>query len=141
MFVELPPPTKRVSKNDFLICRGNGNRDLVGVGVYPREDRPDLVFPDTVMAASLDQKKINPFFLEAAWRQPAVRAQIDATARTTNGTYKVNQQGIGAIEIPLPSLSDQNLFAERLKAAPRPSISKVDELFRSIQSHVFSTKL
>lgn len=44
VFAVEPPSDKRVRAGDFLICRGNGNKNLVGSGAYSRENRSDLVF-------------------------------------------------------------------------------------------------
>ncbi len=109
-FVECPPMDKRVSSKDFYICRGNGNKHLVGTGVYSPEDRYDLIFPDTVIAARIDENKILLPYLFVAWKQPAVREQIEKGARTTNGTYKINQKVICSVTLPLPSLDIQREF-------------------------------
>jgi len=140
-FRETPKKSARVSGEDFLICRGNGNRALVGVGVSPRTDRPDLVFPDTVIAAHVDQAKIDPVFLEVVWRQPRTRKQIEAVARTTNGTFKINQQTLASVEIPIPPLTAQKDFVTRLESIPKPGMDKLDELFTSLQSRAFSGQL
>ncbi len=140
-FVASPPPEMRVSADDFLICRGNGNLNLCGVGVHPKHDYPDLTFPDTVIAATLDGSKVDPVFLETAWKRPAVRRQIEAVARTTNGTFKINQQSLGAVQAPLPPLAEQQDFARRLRAIPNPGLGELNDLFASLQSRAFSGKL
>lgn len=140
-FKEVPNPNTRVSSDDFLICRGSGSRALVGVGVSPKTDRPDLIFPDTVIAATILKSKINPAFLEVVWRQPRTRQQVEAAARTTNGTFKVNQQGLGSVEIPLPPLEAQQEFVTRLESIPKPGMTELDELIVSLQSRAFSGQL
>jgi type I restriction enzyme, S subunit len=139
-FVDTPGANVRVSADDFLICRGNGNRALVGVGVHPSE-RSDLVFPDTVIAARIDKTKIDPAYLEVAWNLPAVRRQIETAARTTNGTHKVNQKSLGAVEIPLPLPEEQREFALRVASIPRPRSTELDELLVSLPSRAFSGRL
>lgn len=140
-FRDVPGPNMRVTADDFLVCRGNGNLGLVGAGVHPPQDRPDLVFPDTVIAARMDKTKIDPAYLETAWRQPGVRQQIQASARTTNGTHKINQESLSSIELLLPPLADQHQFARRVAAIPRPGLTELDELFASLQSHAFAGQL
>ena len=110
-----PPLDKRVATGDFLICRGNGNKNLVGRGVYSRDERSDLVFPDTVIAGTVDQSIVMMPFLEAAWRQREVRIQIESVARTTNGTYKVNQQTLSSVVVRTPPLALQRVFATRIE--------------------------
>jgi type I restriction enzyme S subunit len=111
-FSDVPPSDKRVSSSDFYICRGNGNIHLVGAGEYSATSRDDLVFPDTMIAARVDEAKVILPFLRSAWAQPFVREQIERRARTTNGTFKINQQIVASINIPLPPLSLQREFAE-----------------------------
>ena len=138
-----PPADKRVTARDFLMCRGNGNKSLVGVGVFSEVARPNLVFPDTVIAGRVDPTKIAMPYLAAAWKQPEVRRQIAAAARTTNGTYKVNQQTLSSISLPVPPLSLQHKFASRVEYVKvqtgfvRRALLANDELFASIQARAF----
>ena len=110
-FKEEPPEDKRVSKDDLYICRGNGNKALVGTVEFAKTSLPDLVFPDTMIAGKIDATKVNMQYLCAAWKQLAVRDQIEAKARTTNGTYKINQEIVAEIKLPLPPLPLQEEFA------------------------------
>lgn len=103
----------RVSIRDFLICRGNGNRDLVGVGKQPDANMPGVVFPDTMIAARVDSSKLSMAFLDSQWRTQHVRRQIVQGARTTNGTYKINQKLLGGIELVVPPVDTQEAFSAR----------------------------
>lgn len=142
-----PPPDKRVSARDFLMCRGNGNKNLVGVGTFSREDRPDLVFPDTVIAGRVDLALVTMPFLEVAWTQRDVRSQIESVARTTNGTYKVNQQSLGGIKVPLPPPDLQDAFSVRIASVRKQhdlalcARGREDELFASLQARAFRGEL
>lgn len=143
MFATVPPVDKRVSTRDFLMCRGNGNKDLVGVGTYAHDSHPDLVFPDTVIAGTVDTSMVTVRFLDAVWRQHSVRRQIEAVARTTNGTYKVNQQTLGGVRIQVPSIELQREFdarvgtVDRQRAAARRALVTEDALFASLQCEAF----
>ena len=110
VFDDCPPEDKRIRAFEFYMCRGNGNRTLVGTAVYTEENYPDLVFPDTVIAAHIDTEKVLLPYLHIAWKMPAIREQIEENARTTNGTYKINQKVIAGIEIILPSIEKQKEF-------------------------------
>ncbi|MCP2254313.1 type I restriction enzyme, S subunit [Prauserella aidingensis] len=142
-----PSETTRIDERDFLICRGNGNRSLVGVGVHPSSSRHDLVFPDTVIAARLKLDKVNAEYLEAAWKQSNIRHQIEAAARTTNGTHKVNQAVLGAVMVPLPSMDRQREFAARVeqvnaqRAVVQRALDADNELFESLQARAFRGEL
>ena len=111
MFDTEPPIEKRVTASDFYMCRGNGNKNLVGAGAYSKEDRYDLVFPDTAIAATIDLQQVCLPYLFHAWKRPSVREQIETGARTTNGTYKINQGVVSNIELILPPLELQMQFA------------------------------
>ena len=146
-FAADPPADKRVTSSDFLMCRGNGNRDLVGVGTFSRADRPDLVFPDTVIAGSVDESRIRLPFLEVAWRQQTVRHQIVSRSRTTNGTYKVNQKSLSSVLVGVPSIERQDEFVRVVGGigASREQIRRAataDELlFASLQARAFGGDL
>lgn len=142
-FVAAPPKEKRVCAMDFLICRGNGNLSLVGRARFPSCDMPDCVFPDTMIAARVKLEMICKEFLEAVWESPALRKQIEASARTTNGTYKINQGVLEELEIPLPPLAMQQRFAvlveavEHLRAVQRETLRQAEHLFASLLAASF----
>ncbi|MGN7201560.1 restriction endonuclease subunit S [Arthrobacter sp. SAFR-044] len=141
------PDSNRVSSNLLLICRGNGNRSLVGKGYFPRADIADVGFPDTVIAVEPNTDVIDPTFLEASWGTPAVRAQLEAAAKTTNGTYKINQSGLSGVQLPLPPTKLQQTFAaraaavERLRESHRKHLAELDALFASLQHRAFKGEL
>ena len=68
-FTDCPSTEKRITEDDFYICRGNGNKSLVGMGVYALENRTDLVFPDTVIAAHIDTERMVLPYLWIMWQQ------------------------------------------------------------------------
>lgn len=141
------PDNNRVSKRLLLICRGNGNRSLVGKGYFPRVDIEEVGFPDTVIAAEPDLGVVDTLYLETAWALPVVRGQIGAASKTTNGTFKINQTNLSAIELPLPPLALQQTFAtrvaavERLKEHHRVQLAELDILFAALQDRAFKGEL
>ena len=143
LFDKPPPEDRTVDQRDFLVCRGNGNLGLVGQGVFPNETDPTTLFPDTVIGARIDQTRVVPEYLEAAWRTVSVRAQIERLARTTNGIYKINQQTLSSVEVELPSLDRQERFAEVVRqAAPlrerlTASGARLDALYASLAARAF----
>ena len=143
MFDTNPPVEKRVCTTDFYMCRGNGNKNLVGTGVYSTKNRLDLVFPDTVIAASIDLQRVCMPYLAYVWKRQAVRKQIESGARTTNGTYKVNQGVISSVEIPLPPIELQAEFADfvkqidKSKAAIQKALDEAQLLFDSLMQKYF----
>ena len=143
MFETEPPIEKRVTASDFYMCRGNGNKKLVGAGVYSKENRYDLVFPDTAIAATVDLQRVCLPYLFHAWKRPSVRDQIEACARTTNGTYKINQGVISNIELFLPPIDLQEQFAafveqtDKSKLAVQKSLEELEILKKSLMQQYF----
>lgn len=133
MFDTPPSEDKRICTEDFYMCRGNGNRALVGVGVYSTEERPDLVYPDTVIAAHIDKQKVCLPYLCCAWKQHFVRDQIEAAAKTTNGIYKINQKSLSQVQIILPPLTLQHKFSEFLFQTDKAK-STIQNTIISLQS-------
>lgn len=108
-------PADQVSAQDFLVCRGNGNKDLVGVGCFPHDNMPGVAFPDTAIAVRPKPDLVLPRFLAVQWQSQWVRQQIDLIAKTTNGTFKINQSGLSGIRLILPALSAQSAFEGRIR--------------------------
>jgi type I restriction enzyme S subunit len=146
-FLATPPANQCVQEGEFLICRGNGNRCLVGVGVLADRSMPDTAFPDTVIAGGVDQRSLDPDYFAYVWNSTAVRQQIEAAARTTNGTFKVNQAALHRIEVPVPDLTRQSRFGDclrnirELEGVERKHLSEADALFASLQHRAFRGEL
>lgn len=147
VFDHEPPPEQRVSAKDLLICRGNGNLAFVGAGVVAGSDHRDLVFPDTIIAARLDESTMDTAFAEVAWRQARVRAQIESLARTTSGIHKVSQGSLREVQVAAPPLTAQAEFRARLgdvhqvRADAYQSLSSLEQLFASLQARAFAGRL
>ena len=146
-FDKQPPPSQRLRTDTFLICRGNGNKQLVGAGAYPDRSSRRVCFPDTMISVVVDSDAIVPAYLENVWRSWRVRGQIERGARTTNGTHKVNQRLLSSVVFPVPSTDIQRRFAgiaesvENQAATQRAHLAELDTLFASLQSRAFQGDL
>jgi type I restriction enzyme S subunit len=147
MFAAPPKPSARVDEADFLICRGNGNLNLCGQGQFPTDDAIGIIFPDTIIAASIDLTRISKAYFATLWNQPFVRKQLEGGARTANGIYKVNQTTLQNIQIPVPEFERQIEFERiaQLITAVRPDLEASakysDAFFSSIQQRAFRGEL
>ena len=100
-----------------------------------------------MIAARVDVERIEPAFLEWVWNSSAVRGQIELMARTTNGTFKVNQGMLEAVTFILPTLSLQREFARRMLAVGAlrrqhlADLAQLDSLFASLQHRAFRGEL
>lgn len=141
-----PPASQSVDRLDFLICRGNGNLQLVGRGHFPTTSMRDTTFPDTMIAARVCTRSIEPPFLEQVWNSNAVRSQIESLARTTNGTHKVNQTMLEGIRMIAPPIDLQRAYAacvetiDRANAAHQFALAECEALFASFQNRVFTNE-
>ena len=146
-FAAAVPANKRVEAGDFLLCRGNGNPDLVGSGKLADESGQGVVYPDTIMRAKLNDARVDPLYVTALWRHSHIRKQIAAGAKTTNGTMKINQEVVRNISIPMPPLEKQIEFGLRLTALQRLQASHSEAahgesaLFASLQHRAFQGEL
>lgn len=147
LFDKAPDSAQRVRAGTLLICRGNGNRQLVGAAEMPSNDHPELIYPDTIIAATVDSTKVEPRYLWAAWRLPCVRAAVQAIAKTTNGIHKVNQGGLSSIRLPVLPRDQQRRLVTSLggcvDSGERFGASghDLDELFSTLQARAFSGRL
>lgn len=143
LFDRPPSDNQRVKIDTFLICRGNGNRQLVGVGVFPNHDLSDVCFPDTIIGANIANDRVSPRFIEQIWGSRLVRNQIESGASTTNGTFKINQKILEKISIPIPPRELQDHFESisiklmTLREKMSVNAELINENFRSLQQQVF----
>ncbi|EHS2671460.1 restriction endonuclease subunit S [Vibrio parahaemolyticus] len=142
-----PEKTKKVTKNDFLICRGNGNKKLVGRGVYSTQNRDDLVFPDTVIAATLNLEFLDIRYFNALWSSDLIREHIESGARTTNGTFKINQKVINDAPILFPPLELQKNFGSLIENITvlieqnQKQLKELDDNFNALMQKAFKGEL
>ena len=142
-FDKQPSPSQRLSTDTFLICRGNGNRRLVGTGAYPDRSSNRVCFPDTMIGVAISPSVLAAAYLQNVWRTRRIRRQIERGARTTNGTHKVNQRLLSSIVFPVPPADLQLRFAaivesiEEQEASQRAHLAELDTLFASLQSRAF----
>jgi type I restriction enzyme S subunit len=99
-----------VEPGDILIVRGNANPDLIGkcgvVGVAP----PSCIYPDILMRARTNQR-MDGSLLVTIWNADVVHDQLLLKAKTTNGTYKVNQSDVATTLVPVPGIDEQHALA------------------------------
>ena len=146
-FDKQPPPSQMVRMDTFLICRGNGNKQLVGTGAYPDRTSDSVCFPDTMISVVVNSDAIVPAYLQNVWRSWRVRSQIERGARTTNGTHKINQGLLSSVVIPVPPTDKQLRFVgivesvEEQATSQRAHLAELDTLFASLQSRAFQGDL
>jgi type I restriction enzyme S subunit len=147
MFAVEPWDDVRVDGRDFLICRGNGNKGLVGRGAFPTQADSSMVFPDTMIAARVDTTVVAPEFLAAYWNSKHVCRQLESGARTTNGTFKINQAVVEGVQVVLPPRDVQTDFQRlalrttRTLAHLHDGVAYSERLFETLVAHTFGNDL
>jgi type I restriction enzyme S subunit len=108
-----------VQKGDVLIVRGNGALRLVGRACISAAPPTPVAFPDTAIRARLRKTLMTPEWLWYVWESRLVRQQVETAAKTTAGIFKVSQDDLYNVQVPVPTLDEQ----KRL-------VAKVDELMK-----------
>ena len=138
-----PAASQKLRTDTFLICRGNGNKQLVGTGAYPDRSSSRVCFPDTMIGVVINPRVLAAAYFQHVWRTRRVRRQIERGARTTNGTHKVNQRLLSSIVFPVPPVDLQHRFAGIVESAGRQwtsqlaHLAELDTLFASLQTRAF----
>ena len=101
----------------FYVVRGNGNRGLVGRGAFAPDvmTRP-VMYPDLLIEVDVDSRIMLPRFLRWLWDSDLLRTQIEDRASTSAGIYKINLRNLASVQIPVPSLEEQQRIANTLDA-------------------------
>ena len=145
----------RLKDGDRLFVRTNGNPDYVGrCATFSSEDASksgfaadDFIFASYLIRARFGTDEITPLFVREFMLGSEGRRQLRARSKTSAGQFNINTENLGAIEVPLPPLSLQHEFAdrvaavERLKAAHRASLTEMNALFASLQHRAFRGEL
>jgi type I restriction enzyme S subunit len=125
-----------VEQGDFLVARGNGSLRLVGRGGLVATEPPPVAFPDTLIRIRVDESRMLRGFLQLAWDSPRVREQIEARAHTSAGIYKVNQDMLRDIELPLPPVEAQRRLLDEMHS----QIERATELQTSLIANLKQAK-
>lgn len=104
-----------IREGDFLVVRGNGSLRLVGRGGLVGTAPERVAYPDTLIRLRPNPEKLSGEYLRAVWNSRRIRRQLESQARTTAGIYKINQQMLKALRIPLPPLDVQQVVARAVK--------------------------
>lgn len=103
-----------IHDGDYLVSRGNGSKQLVGRGGLVSGCTFDIAFPDTMIRIRPDLNRLLPDYLKYVWEAPVVRRQIEQSAKTTAGIWKVSQPDLERVVLPLPRIEDQAEIVRRV---------------------------
>lgn len=97
-----------IEKDDLLIVRGNGNKQMTGRAGLAVGGLPDgCVFPDLLIRLRFKRDKILPEFAAAQWNSRAAHSTLIRNAKSTNGIWKINGKDVKSHALVVPPLSEQ----------------------------------
>ena len=146
-YIDVDPRTVTgfvLREDDFLIVRGNGNRQLTGRGGLVAGGLPTgCIYPDLLIRLRFKATEMLPSFAAEQWNSARVHAALLQNAKSTNGIWKINGQDIKKHKLVVPPVPDQ----QRLLAEIRSFNSSIDaayaeaaslrDLHRAVSSTVF----
>lgn len=143
-----PPIEHFVKPTDLLFSRAN-TTELVGAVAYVEHTPSNILLPDKLWRFVWQKPAmVEPLFIWALFQTKALRREIGRRATGTSGSMKnISQAKVFGISTILPPLDLQRDFVrrvaivEKLKAAHRASLAKMDALFASLQHRGFRGKL
>jgi len=122
----------RLRKDDVLVVRGNGNRELVGRAGIVVEGRSECFYPDLLIRLRFNEAKLAPELAVHLWNCVPLHASLIRRAKSTNGIYKVNGADIRAHRLPLPP--------KAMQAAMLDAICTHRQAGRSVDERVVATR-
>ncbi|AXX28956.1 Type I restriction-modification system, specificity subunit S [Actinosynnema pretiosum subsp. pretiosum] len=96
----------RIEAGDLLIVRGNGSKDLIARACMV-ERTEEIAFPDTMIRVRPDLDQVSQRYLFYIWECSATRVQLQRSAKLTSGVWKVSQDDLSEIILPVPPLEEQ----------------------------------
>lgn len=108
-----------IHNGDYLVSRGNGSKELVGRGGLVSECKEAIAFPDTMIRIRPNHAELLPEYLKYVWASRFVREQIERSAKTTTGIWKVSQPDLENVRLPLPEVSAQREIVRQVDALLR----------------------
>lgn len=96
----------RIEAGDLLIVRGNGSKDPIARACMV-ERSEDVAFADTMIRVRPNPERVSQRYLFYIWESRAARSRIERIAKLTSGVWKVSQDDIARVELPVPPLEEQ----------------------------------
>jgi type I restriction enzyme, S subunit len=123
--------TYELKRGDILLVRGNGNVSLVGKAGLVRDDMPGYLYPDILMRIRL-VKRLDPEYLVLVLNDKASREQIESLAKTTVGTFKINNQHVRQVWVAVPALDEQQILLREIRREIEQPVRAIDAAQREI---------
>lgn len=97
----------RIEPGDVLVVRGNGSKNLIARACMV-EEPAEVAFPDTAIRIRPELERLSQRFFYYAWESPQTRAQLVQVAKQTSGVWKVSQDDLLGVSLPVPARDRQD---------------------------------
>ena len=114
----------KLNNGDILFNRTNSFEHVGRTGIFLIENG-DYIFASYLLRLSVDEKKINPLFLNSLMNSNWFQTDIKHYATKAVGQANINATSLSNYEIPLPPLDEQQ---------------RIVELFQSIEQNLDHTE-
>ncbi|MEO3742546.1 restriction endonuclease subunit S [Plantactinospora sp. B5E13] len=137
----------RLVSGDLLLTEG-GDPDKLGRGCLWNDELPEAIHQNHIFRVRVtDRSRVIPVYLN--WLVSSLRGKLYflRSAKQTTGIASINATQLKQFPLLLPPIEIQKEFAdrlahvERLRAAYGASLTKMDELFASLQDRAFRGEL
>ncbi len=138
----------RLLPGDILIVEGNGSLDHIGRNALFVGDEQEWIHQNHVIRVRLDRTIARPEFVSRYLNSDAGRRQMIGKAKTTSGLYTLSTGRVGALEVPLPTLEEEDRVlgglsehvreAENLTAAAKRECETIVALRAALLRRAFS---
>jgi type I restriction enzyme S subunit len=136
-----------VKKGMFLFSRAN-TKELVAASCIVDQDYPALFLPDKLWVLTINEKSINPNYLNFLFKNEKFRNILREKATGGHDSMlNISMEKFRTLKIPQPSLQLQNQFAvivekvEALKAKYTQSLADLENLYGSLSQRAFKGEL
>lgn len=104
-----------LSAGDLLIVRTNGSVDLIGRSAVV-QDGIDAAYASYLIRYRLDVDRVRPNWVRAMLSAPQVRRKIEPLAASSAGQHNLSLAKLNPLELPVPSLAEQDDGLARIAA-------------------------
>jgi len=144
---ELPEILVHPQKGNLLFSRAN-TRELVGATCIVDKDYEYLFLPDKIWRLDLKLDIASNWYLRFLLTHEGFRENLRKVATGTSGSMlNISKAKLKQLKIPLPPITLQNQFAERIqsietqKQQAQASLEKSEALFNSLLQRAFKGEL
>jgi len=135
-----------IEEGDFVINRVNSKSHLGKCGLVPKLQEK-IVYESNMMRIKFNNLVLNNYYLLYILSTTYFKNQILSSAKDAVNQSSINQNDVKEFQIPVPPLSLQNQFAERIQEIEKQkelasrAAQKAEELFGSLLQKAFSGEL